>query len=207
MRNKPLTELAHQLIREKLPPGGIAVDATMGNGHDTLFLASTLGTQGEVFAFDIQEQAISATKTRLSECDNCARVTLFNQSHDRISQLLPASTHEKINAAMFNLGYLPGSDKQIITRRKSTIAALEALAPLLSEHGCITIMAYPGHEGGAEECSSVVDWVNSLPQSKFKTTIHKSQSINGPILLAVEKLKPEKSACNEKFGQAYPSEF
>jgi hypothetical protein len=188
MRNKPLTVLAHQLLREKLPPGGIAVDATMGNGHDTLFLASTLGVQGKVFAFDIQDQAICTTKARLNGCENCAHVTLFNQSHDRIAQLLPESAHGKINAATFNLGYLPGSDKQIITKRDSTIAALKALVPLLSGEARITVMAYPGHDGGADESTAVIDWAIALPESKFQTSIYKSQSNNGPILLVIDRL-------------------
>lgn len=60
---KTALHFSRQLLAEVLQPGDIAVDATMGNGHDTLFMAECVGKTGLVYAFDIQAQAIEATSS------------------------------------------------------------------------------------------------------------------------------------------------
>ena len=59
--------LAADILRQAVAPGDTAVDATMGNGHDTLFLCQLVGEGGRVYAFDVQAQAVESTKKRLTE--------------------------------------------------------------------------------------------------------------------------------------------
>lgn len=136
--------------------GDIVVDATMGNGHDTQFLAELVGENGHVYAFDIQESAVANTKERLGDMYQ-ARTTLFHKSHDKIAESLPPETHGKVAAAVFNLGYLPGGDKSITTNGSSTIKAIEQLLSIMKDEGLIVLVVYHGHpEGKAEKttCSS-----------------------------------------------------
>ena len=166
MQRISLVNSAHHFIKEHLQSGDIAIDATVGNGHDTLFLAHQVGPSGLVFGFDIQPAAIEATqlKFRLAGMDN---LTLIEASHATMSDQIPHPYHGKINAIMFNLGYLPGGNKTIITRSDSTLTALTNACQLLSDNGIITIMAYPGHTGGDLETDSVSTWCEHLDKQHF----------------------------------------
>ena len=62
-----LTGLHKYFILEHLGEGDVAVDFTMGNGGDTLFLSKTVGESGRVYAFDIQEEALISTRAYLEE--------------------------------------------------------------------------------------------------------------------------------------------
>ncbi len=132
-----------------LQPGEVAVDATVGNGHDTLFLAQQVGAQGHVYGFDIQEEALARTRRRLEEAGLRDRVTLLQMGHEHMAEAVPAAWHGRIGAVMFNLGYLPGgSDRTCITRPQTTVPALEAALRLLRPGGVLTVVAYRGHPGG-----------------------------------------------------------
>ena len=112
---------SHQVLAPRLRDGDLVVDATAGNGHDTLFLAQHVLSRGRVFAFDVQSTAIEATRVRIA---NEAGVTLINAGHEDFSKHLPADSAGKIRAFMFNLGFLPGGDKALITRTETTLHAL-----------------------------------------------------------------------------------
>ncbi len=161
----PLTELAHNLIREVLRPGDMAIDATAGNGHDTQFLAETVGRDGTVYAFDIQPAAISITAQRLDAAGltNCR---LILGSHADLHSSLRADSRP-LKAVMLNLGYLPGGDKQQTTRIETTLAAIEQGLKLMSDGGIMTILAYIGHDGGADEAAGVERLLNTLPAAHF----------------------------------------
>lgn len=161
----PLTELAHNLIREVLRPGDTAIDATAGNGHDTQFLAETVGPDGTVYAFDIQPAAISLTAQRLSAAGftNCR---LILGSHADLQSALPKNLRP-IKAVMLNLGYLPGGDKQQTTRIETTLTAIDHGLKLMSHGGIMTILAYTGHDGGADEAAGVEGLLNALPAAHF----------------------------------------
>ncbi|WP_347177906.1 class I SAM-dependent methyltransferase [Sporosarcina thermotolerans] len=149
-----------RLISETVFPGETVVDATAGNGNDTLFLAEQVGTEGKVFAFDIQEAAILATAERLG--DLTARTTLILDSHANVDQYVD----EPIGGAMFNLGYLPyANDKSIVTKPDSTITAIHKLLGMLKKGGIITISVYDGHDGGKEERDALLDYVKTLHQA------------------------------------------
>ncbi len=149
------TARAHREVAAVLRPGDAAVDATAGNGHDTVFLAGLVGGTGTVIAFDVQAQAIASTRERLAAAGLLERVELVHGSHAGIAEhAAPGS----VAAVMFNLGYLPGGDHSLITRREETLAALEAAMAVLRPGGLLTIVCYPGHPGGDEESAAVVAW-------------------------------------------------
>lgn len=176
------TEMAHRLLREKLQPGDQAIDATVGNGYDTLFLAEQVGPNGHVYGFDVQEIAIEKTRQRAAGREN---ITLRCLSHD----LLDRYISESVSAITFNLGYLPGGDKSITTQPQTTMVALRNSVKVLKEGGLLTIVAYIGHEGGLRESNTVANWASSLDQNVFNTVRYEftNQCNTPPFLIAVEK--------------------
>lgn len=175
-----------RLISETVLPGETVVDATAGNGNDTLFLAELVGENGRVFAFDIQKAALVATETRLGELND--RVKLILDSHANVDQYVT----KPIGGAMFNLGYLPyAEDLSIITKPDSTIEAIDKLLGMLKKGGMITISVYDGHEGGAEERDALLAYVKSLHQADVHVARYEllNQQKNPPFLIAIEKVR------------------
>ena len=159
------TARAHREIAAVLREGDLAIDATAGNGHDTVFLAKLVGETGKVIAFDVQEQAIVSTRERLEAEGLLERVKLVHGSHGSITeQVKPGS----VSAVMFNLGYLPGGDHAVITRTAETLQALEGALGVLKAGGILTIVCYPGHEGGDQESAAVVAWAEKHGAEVFR---------------------------------------
>lgn len=179
---RPLS-LSHILVSRIVREGDHVVDATAGNGHDTKFLATLVGEAGRVTAFDIQELALINTRKRLSESGLESRVKLYMDTHSRMGYYIT----EPVSAVMFNLGYLPGGDKSIVTRGEESLSGVSAALNLLAEGGIITIMAYPGHPGGLAECKMMEEFLGTLPQDMWN--VGKFSSLNGardaPFLMAV----------------------
>ncbi|OQW70044.1 MAG: SAM-dependent methyltransferase [Proteobacteria bacterium ST_bin11] len=167
MKRISLLELAHDIVGSYLEPGAIALDATLGNGHDTVFLARRVGEAGQVFGFDIQAPALVSSFQRLIQQDLQQRVTLRLASHADVLLHVPKQYHGRVKAAMFNLGYLPGADKAVITHVGSTLAALEAVSGLLAPRAVITVLAYPGHAGGDLEAQQLAAWAQQLDGAPF----------------------------------------
>ena len=178
---RPL-EMAHDFLAQVITQEDIVVDATMGNGHDTLFLAKLAK---QVYAFDIQEQALEKTSQRIQEA-GLTNVDLILQGHETVDQFVT-----EVKAAIFNLGYLPSADKSIITQPQTTLEALEKLCQMLIKGGRIAIMIYYGHEGGDIERDAVLDFVSQLPQQEYTATIYRTlnQINNPPFLVMIEKLE------------------
>lgn len=124
--------------------GGTAVDFTMGNGHDTLWLSRMVGADGQVFAFDIQAQALENTRALLQKEGAPENFTLILDSHHRVKEYVKAP----VCVGIFNLGFLPGGDKTVTTKRETTLAAVRAGIELLAPDGALLIAVYPGHEEG-----------------------------------------------------------
>lgn len=162
-----LVQQAHEAVAKVLSQGDIAVDATVGNGHDTVFLAERVGADGHVFGMDLQRSALLSTGARLSENGLSSRVTLIEGSHEDLLQQIPRMHHGLVKAVMFNLGYLPGSDKTVITKARCTIPALRAALSILAPRGCLSILAYPGHPGGREETEAVRAWTKEVEDLGF----------------------------------------
>ncbi len=173
----------HQFLSANIRPGDTVIDATLGNGHDTLFLAEQIGDEGHLFGFDIQATAVNNTLKRLTSHRLDHRATLIMKSHAYIADFIPERFHGHVKCIMFNLGYLPGSDKSITTLPESTLSALNIALNLLSEDGVISILAYSGHPGGADECSAVKVWASQLPAALYKISVSE--------LLSDHNLSPE----------------
>lgn len=176
-----LTRTAQRAIRAVLEPGKRAIDATAGNGHDTLFLARSIAPGGRVISLDIQPEAIAATTERLGAAGLVQSVDLQQVGHQHLSEVVPPDWVGTVSAIMFNLGYLPGSDKRIVTGRETTLPALASALPLLSHQGLLSIVVYPGHRGGDLEAAAVERWARSLSET---WTVRRIIS-NGPTLLLV----------------------
>ncbi|OAB39201.1 SAM-dependent methyltransferase [Paenibacillus macquariensis subsp. defensor] len=183
---------AHKLVSERLKLGDIAIDATIGTGTDTLFLAKSVGPKGHVYGFDIQEEALILTQQRLDQhvLSSISPVTLLLQSHVDMLKSIPQVHHGKLTAIMFNLGYLPSSasNKDIITMTDSTLTALQASLELLRPGGVITIVLYPGHPGGDTESAVVQEWAANIPQSVAQSIIYRQlQRFDAPFTIGIEK--------------------
>ena len=181
-----LLEIEKQLLSPHIKENGVAVDFTMGNGHDTLWLSSAVGKNGKVFSFDIQQAALENTK-KLLNLNGVENVELILDSHSNVKKYIT----EKICAGMFNLGYLPGGDKSITTKHETTLEAIVSATELLDAGGALLIAVYPGHEEGTVEgnmiekllsfcdrkvfCCSKFRIVNS-PKSPFFFLIEKSDT-------------------------------
>ena len=177
-RHRSLTRIAHERLAARLTPGCFAVDATAGNGHDTLFLAQQVQSAVRVAAFDIQRQALENTNERLRQAGQVAQVELFHVGHQHMLRELPADWRGKVAAVTFNLGYLPGSDKQTITQADNTLMALDQALQLLEPGGLLSLLVYRGHPGGQEEAAAVAEWL-AQHTTGIETEVHESA---GPVL-------------------------
>lgn len=158
------TSLAQQWLAGCLGPGDRVIDATAGNGHDTVFLANLVGETGTVLAFDVQEEAIVSARDRVKAAGFADRVTFVHASH---ATMADHGSEGTFKAVMFNLGYLPGADHAVATG-SDTLPALEAAALLLGKGGVLSIVCYPGHEGGDAESTDVEEWMSALPAKGWR---------------------------------------
>ena len=178
-----LLTLHKQFILEHLHPGDVCADFTMGNGYDTVFLSNAVGERGKVYAFDIQEKALFETEKRLKESGCPVNYELILDSHENADRYI----HERIKAGMFNLGWLPGSDRSVTTKRTSTLAAVEKAIGMLDADGVITVAVYPGHEEGDLEGRMLEQFFESL--SRFEICATKIRIVNSekaPYFFLVE---------------------
>ncbi len=174
------TELAQVWIREVIQPGDTVVDATTGNGYDTHFLAECVTPTGKVHAFDIQQQAIDAAQRH---CENHHNIHWHLASHATLETHLSLA-----RAVMFNLGYLPGAAHTCITTVSDTLAAIDAACCILQDGGRITIVCYPGHSGGDEETSAVLNHVAGLSTAWQVVKYEKIGTLRpAPILIGISK--------------------
>lgn len=189
MKLERILPFARKLLQLALSEGDIAIDATIGNGHDTVLLAKLVGSSGHVYGFDIQDLAIQNTKDRLQKEELLNQVTLVKQSHDTISEVVPIHLHEKVKGAIFNLGYLPGSDKSVMTVPESTISAIHQILEMMAPEGIIVVVIYHGHEGGDVEKDELMKFVQKIPQDLAHVLCYRflNQANNPPFIVAIEK--------------------
>lgn len=155
--------LAADVMQQVIRPGDHVIDATMGNGHDTQFLAELVGPDGLVDAFDIQPDAVRSTEARLRDAGLLARCRLHCAGHEHLAELVDTP----VRAVMFNLGWLPGGDKQVTTLWPTTETAIRAALGLLQPGGTLTVCAYPGHAEGAKERDRLAEMFASLRPQEF----------------------------------------
>lgn len=178
-----LLDLQKELILTHLRPGDVAVDFTMGNGHDTEFLCRTVGEKGHVYAFDIQEAAVASTRANLAASGCPENYTLIHASHHLVRDYVQCP----IRAGMFNLGYLPGGDKSITTMRQTTLPAIEAAISLLGPSSILSVAVYPGHAEGEAEGKLVCEYLSTLDRFRYSVAqIRILNSPTSPFFMAIE---------------------
>ncbi|MCM3587961.1 methyltransferase domain-containing protein [Mesobacillus maritimus] len=189
MKLERILPFAKTLLQKAVSPGDIAIDATVGNGHDTLFLADLVGPTGKVFGFDIQQQALVACKEKLTNQQLDDRVTLFLQGHEEVRNCIPAESQGKVSGAIFNLGYLPGGDKSIVTKPDTTIVAIEEILDMLRPEGIIVLVIYHGHSEGQIERDRLLSYVENLDQNQAHVLKYQflNQKNHAPFIIAIEK--------------------
>lgn len=146
-----LVKEVHQRLAEIIEPGDLCLDATAGNGFDTLFLAQRAGDAGTVHAMDVQKDALRSTERLLEQSDVRERVTTHLTCHSKMETVLPGNAKGRIRAITFNLGYLPKGDKSITTRKETTLPAVRNAYDWLAENGVLSVLCYRGHPGGKAE--------------------------------------------------------
>ena len=186
-----LLTLHKYFLSQHLRRGGVAVDFTMGNGHDTQYLCNAVyggeDAPGKVYAFDIQQAAVDSTARLLRESGTPENYMLICASHDRVAEFV----HEPFDAGVFNLGWLPGSDKKVTTQRSSTLPAIEAAVSLLAPGGILLVAVYPGHEEGRLEGEAIAELLSQ--KSRFEMSVGRFQFINSPTspyFFIIEKKEP-----------------
>ncbi|CAG9622446.1 class I SAM-dependent methyltransferase [Sutcliffiella rhizosphaerae] len=189
MKLERVLPYSKKLLNLAISEGDIAVDCTIGNGHDTLFLAELVGEIGHVYGFDIQDEAIHQTKSLLDEHQLANRATLNKISHEHLLDTIPPEKHEHIRGAVFNLGYLPGGDKAIVTVPESTITAVDKLLSVMKKEAIIVLVVYHGHPEGQLERDALLEYVSMLDQKKAHVLQYQfmNQKNNAPFIIAIEK--------------------
>ena len=180
-----ITEVNKIFLEKVIQKGDVVIDATMGNGYDTVYLGNLVGDSGKVYAFDVQEEAIKSTIKKVERDDMTSRVELILDGHENLDTYVK----EEVACVVFNLGYLPRAKHIIITKPDTTLEAIKKSLKLLKPNGIISIAAYIGHEGGLEEKNYICEYLNSLDQSEFNV-LHMqftNQINNPPQLILVEK--------------------
>lgn len=199
-RPLPLTRIVsrcQQLLAEVLTAGDVAVDLTAGRGRDTLALAHAVGRTGRVIAFDLQEPALQET-ARLCIGQGFAvehwpsdksvpqrpAVYLVHDCHSRLRRILSCP----VKAVIANLGYLPGSDRQLVTRAETTVLALQQGLDLLTEGGRLAVTTYPGHPGGTDEAAAVSCMLHQLDSKVWQVLqLSVANRQQAPCLLVAER--------------------
>ncbi len=185
--------ISKQICQAKVNRGDIVVDATMGNGNDTAFLCELVGENGKVYAFDIQENAVTKTEERLKSLKIEGRAELIQSGHENMDRYVK----EKVKLIIYNLGYLPRGDHEITTNSNTTIESIKIGLDLLEIGGLILLVVYPGHESGRQEKLAIEEYSKGLDQKEFSVVnINFTNQVNDPPeIICIEKLiikNPEK---------------
>ncbi|NLG88314.1 MAG: methyltransferase domain-containing protein [Clostridiaceae bacterium] len=179
--------MSHEYAKAVVKEGDCVVDATTGNGNDTVFLAELVGCTGKVYGFDIQHEAIDNTRKKLEERGFLERCVLINDGHENMAKYIT----EPVKLVMFNLGYRPGGDHSIATKGETTMQAIRAALEKLVVHGLILVVIYHGGDSGFSERDYLLAKLPEL-NSKICAVMHMNYlnlPNNPPMLVCIEKLK------------------
>lgn len=187
-RDRPLlpVDLAQLMFTKIIGSGDTVIDATAGNGYDTLFLAEAVGPAGRVLAFDVQEGAITATRAKLEAAGMSERLMLYQESHCRMGDHVAP---DSISAVMFNLGYLPGADHSFATG-DDTLDAIEIAVTLIKPGGALSVICYPGHEGGEAEAAAVEARMTRLGDDKWRVVKYQAVGTLKPAPFLLFAVRP-----------------
>lgn len=152
-------DIVHKVLTNMVKPGNFVVDATSGNGYDTVFLAELVGENGKVVAMDIQEDAVKSTNERLMESGYSERTTTYCMSHSDMDSILKENSADAI---VFNFGWLPGGDHDIFTRAETSVPAIEKALKILKPGGILSLCLYYGRNNGYSERDAILDYLSKL---------------------------------------------
>ncbi len=172
-----ISDLSHYIIKNFVLNKHIAIDATLGNGYDTDFLSSIFN---KVYAFDIQEDA--CRNYIYKKKDN---VEVINASHHLFKKYI----NEKVDCIMYNLGFLPGGNKEITTLHETSLESIKEGLDILENGGIMTICIYRGHYEGKIEETCILEYLKKLPKNQFGVMVQfylNRQDIS-PLLVVIEK--------------------
>ncbi len=182
LKIRKITELAHHYLQLSVREGDRVIDATAGNGIDTLFLAGIVGKSGHVYAFDVQSEALAATEKKLMENHLKDRVTLINDGHENLELYV----RDQVAAVIYNLGYLPGGNKDKTTKHETTISSLGKALRLLKNEGLAVLALYPGHGEGKTEQGQLIKYCGRLSPREYNVLyLHLVNQPNEPPELLV----------------------
>lgn len=150
--------LSHRFLRQHVRPGDFVVDATAGNGNDTLFLSRLVGEQGRVLAMDIQPRAMENTGTLLKK-EGVENVRLVLDGHENMAAY---AAEGSVDAVAFNFGWLPAGDHNVFTRKETSLSAVEAGLRLLRPGGAMSLCIYYGRNNGYDERDALLQFVRGL---------------------------------------------
>ena len=162
---KNIVQITHQLILDHVKVGDCVLDATIGRGYDTAFLAQLVGPSGQVYGFDIQPQALQATQERLKALNLGENVHLFQASNAKLDKILGPQI--SFDCVIFNLGYLPKGDKTLTTHAESSCQAIQQCLHRLKPNALLLIASYIGHPGGQEEYQAIQHFLSQIDQKQF----------------------------------------
>lgn len=178
-------DLAHQHWQKLVKAGDLVIDATCGNGHDTVFLAQL---DAKVIAMDIQPEALEKTKIYLNEIlleTQKNNVQLIHGCHSSFPAWIEA---ESVKLIVYNLGYLPGGNKEATTKTATTLASLSEAQRLLLPGGVFSITCYPGHPEGALEEEALLSLASTLSPKEWSCCHHRwVNRRSSPSLLLIQK--------------------
>lgn len=177
--------IARNICIKKIKKGDIVVDATMGNGNDTLFLAELIGDIGRIYSFDIQENAVKNTMEKLKNSNIKCEVNLILDGHENINK----HVKEKVSLVIFNLGYLPRAEHRVTTKSDTTITAIQKSLEILDAYGLVIIVVYHGHPEGKDEKIAIEEFISNLNQREYNVVQMNfvNQINNPPMLIVIEK--------------------
>lgn len=187
MKTYQITEWCHHFIREHVKEGDCCIDATAGNGNDTLVLCELVGPTGSVIAFDIQEQAIANTKKRLQEHGVLERANVVLDSHTNMKNY---AKEDSVSCITFNFGYLPGGDHALATKKESSIEAIYEGLRLLKKGGMMSLCIYSGGDSGFEERDAILEELKQMDRKKYLVIVSEyyNRPNNPPIPVLILKL-------------------
>lgn len=175
-------------IERFIMPESTVIDATLGNGQDTLKIAQRLGPKGHLYSFDIQKEAIERSQQLLEEADiKLPQIELIHDSHIHFDRYL--APEERVDFIIYNLGYLPRGDKSITTVAESTLQSVKAGLLRLKPYGVMVIAVYHGHEAGKEERDQLAQYLSTLDQRQYHVFCQQfiNQKNNPPFLYLIER--------------------
>ena len=186
MKQSQITYWCHEIIRSQARTEGLYIDATMGNGNDTLMLCELAGKAGEVFAFDIQKQAVDATRGLLDKQQVRTNYHLILYGHENIDNYIQPSSADVI---CFNFGYLPGGDHEIATKASTSIVAIQKGLELLKSGGMMSLCIYSGGDTGFEEKDCILDYIKELPAKEYTVIVNQyyNRENNPPMPIFIFK--------------------